>query len=82
MHSVSLRQARVTLSQLITAIELREEREIVIVRDGRPVARLVPVAALHAGPRLGVAKGLFEVSVDIDAQNDNVKRLFWLGSDS
>lgn len=76
MRSVNMLQAKTTLSRLVEAIELGEEREIVIARNGRPVARLVPVDTQQAGSRLGVAKGLFEVPEDIDAHNDEVARLF------
>lgn len=76
MRSVNMLQAKTTLSRLVEAIELGEEREIVIARNGRPVARLVPVDTQQAGPRLGVAKGLFEVPEDIDAHNEEVARLF------
>jgi antitoxin (DNA-binding transcriptional repressor) of toxin-antitoxin stability system len=40
MRSVSLTQAKITLSRLVEAIETGEEREIVITRYGRLVARL------------------------------------------
>lgn len=76
MRSVNMLQAKTTLSRLVEAIELGEEREIVIARNGRPVARLVPVNTQQAGPRLGVAKGLFEVPEDIDAHNEEIARLF------
>lgn len=76
MRSVNMLQAKTTLSRLVEAIELGEEREIVIARNGRPVARLVPVDTHQTGPRLGVAKGLFEVPEDIDAHNEEVARLF------
>ena len=69
MRPVSLSQATKTLSRLVEAIELGQEREIVIARNGRPVARLVSVDTQQPGPRLGVAKGLFEVPEDIDAHN-------------
>lgn len=76
MRSVNMLQAKTTLSRLVEAIELGEEREIVIARNGRPVARLVPVDTQQAGPRLGVAKGLFEIPEDIDAHNEEIARLF------
>lgn len=76
MRSVNMLQAKTTLSRLVEAIELGEEREIVIARNGRPVARLVPVATQQAGPRLGVAKGLFEVPEDIDAHNAGLAQNF------
>ena len=76
MRSVNMLQAKTTLSRLVEAIELGEEREIVIARNGRPVARLVPVDTQQAGPRLGGAKGLFEGPEDIDAHNEEGARLF------
>lgn len=37
------------------------EREIIIARNGRPAARLVPIERPGAVQRLGVAKGKFVV---------------------
>lgn len=76
MLAVNMLEAKSSLSRLVEAIELGREREIVIARNGRPVAKLVPLDAASVGPRLGVAKGLFEVPDDIDAHNDEVARLF------
>jgi antitoxin (DNA-binding transcriptional repressor) of toxin-antitoxin stability system len=76
MQSVNMLQAKTSLSRLVEAIEQGEEREIVIARNGRPVARLVPMDSGPAGKRIGVAKGLFVVPDDIDAHNDEVSRLF------
>jgi antitoxin (DNA-binding transcriptional repressor) of toxin-antitoxin stability system len=50
------------------------EREIVIARNGRPVAKLVPLTTAPSGKRIGVAKGLFVVPDSID--NDKVAKLF------
>lgn len=76
MRPVSLSQATKTFSRLVEAIELGQEREIVISRNGRPVARLVSVDTQRTGPRLGVAKGLFEVPEDIDAHNAELAQNF------
>ena len=76
MQSVNMLQAKSTLSRLVDAIEQGQEREIVIARNGRPAAKLVPMDAAPAGKRIGVAKGLFEVPDTIDAHNDEVSKLF------
>lgn len=76
MTSVNMLQAKSSLSRLVEAIEQGEEREIIIARNGRPAARLVPVDALPAGRRIGVARGKFEVPDDIDAHNAEVAALF------
>lgn len=73
-------QAKSSLSRLVEAIEQGHEREIVIARNGRPAARLVPMDAVLPDKRIGVAKGVFEVPDDIDAHNDEVARLFMGGA--
>jgi antitoxin (DNA-binding transcriptional repressor) of toxin-antitoxin stability system len=81
MQSINMLQAKSSLSRLVQAIEQGDEREILIARNGRPAAKLVPVGATSAGKRIGVAKGKFEVPDDIDVHNAEVARLF-LGGQS
>lgn len=76
MHTVNMLQAKSSLSRLVEDIEQGREREIVIARNGRPAARLVPMDIAPTGKRLGVAEGLFEVPDSIDVHNDEVARLF------
>ena len=76
MQSVNMLQAKSSLSRLVEAIEQGREREIVIARNGRPAAKLVPMDTVPAGNRIGVAKGMFEVPDSIDASNEEVARLF------
>ena len=45
MPPVNMLQAKSSLSRLVEAIEQGREREIVIARNGRPAAKLVPVDA-------------------------------------
>ncbi len=75
MNAVNMLEAKSSLSRLVEAIERGDAREVVIARNGRPAARLVPLQEQYR-PRLGVAKGLFEVPDDIDAHNDEVAALF------
>ena len=76
MSSVNMLEAKSSLSRLVEAIEQGREREIVIARNGRPAAKLVPVDAVPAGKRLGIAKGKFQVPDNIDAHNAEVAELF------
>jgi len=79
MTAINMLQAKSNLSRLVESIEQGEEREIIIARNGRPAAKLVPLTSVPASKRIGVAKGLFEVPDDIDANNAEVAQLF-LGS--
>lgn len=76
MQAINMLQAKSSLSRLVEAIEQGREREIVIARNGRPAAKLVPMNAAPSENRIGVAKGRFVVPDDIDAHNDEVARLF------
>lgn len=82
MQSINMLQAKSSLSRLVEAIEQGREREIIIARNGRPAAKLVPMDVAPTGKRLGVAKGAFEVPETIDAHNDEVARLFLGGERS
>ena len=77
MQFVNMLQAKSSLSRLVESIEQGEVREIIIARNGKPAARLVPVSTSPGGPRIGVAKGAFVVPDDIDANNETVARLFF-----
>ena len=76
MQTVNMLQAKSSLSRLVEAIEQGQEREIVIARNGRPAAKLVPIDTAPSGKRIGAAKGLFMVPDSIDAHNDEVAQLF------
>ncbi len=79
MTTINMLHAKSNLSRLVESIEQGEEREIIIARNGRPAAKLVPLSSVPASNRIGVAKGLFEVPDNIDANNAEVARMF-LGS--
>ena len=77
MQAVNMLQAKSSLSRLVEDIEQGRAREIIIARNGRPVARLIPLDdAAPTDKRLGVAKGLFVVPDNIDEHNDAVAQLF------
>jgi prevent-host-death family protein len=63
MRSINVHEAKTHLSQLLARVEAGEE--IVIARNGRPVARLIPI---EASPRLrqpGLDKGRIGYSDDV-----------------
>jgi len=82
MQAVNMLQAKSSLSRLVEAIEQGQEREIVIARNGRPAAKLVPMDTVPVGKRIGVAKGKFDVPETIDAHNQEVAKLFIGGESS
>lgn len=71
MTTVNMLDAKSNLSRLVEALESGAEREIIIARNGKPAARLVPIHASPVGVRIGVAMGKFttpEPDPDLEAQ--------------
>jgi prevent-host-death family protein len=67
MPIVNMLDAKTQLSKLVEAVESGAEAEIIIARNGRPAARLVPMARAATGQRIGIAKGKFEAPDPDDA---------------
>jgi prevent-host-death family protein len=65
MSTVNIHEAKTQLSKLIARVEAGEE--IIIARDGSPVARLVAVRKPTAKRVSGRDRGLFSVPEDFDA---------------
>lgn len=81
MPTVNMSEAKSTLSRLVAALESGRETEIIIARNGRPAAKIVPIQEPSAKTkRIGVAAGHFRVPDSIDTQNELVNQLF-LGSE-
>ena len=77
MKHVNMHEAKTQLSKLVDAIESGSEDRILIARNGRPAAMLVPIARPGPGIRLGLARGKFSVPSDIDQDNAEIARLFY-----
>jgi len=76
MPIVNMFEAKSSLSRLVEAVESGAETEIIIARNGRPVAKLVAIKPATTGKRIGVAKGKFVVPDTIDADGAAIVALF------
>jgi prevent-host-death family protein len=76
MATVNMFDAKTNLSRLVEAVETGREKEIIIARNGRPVARLVSLVAASPGQRVGIAKGKFVMPDSIDGDNTAIEDMF------
>lgn len=65
MTVVNVHEAKTQLSRLLEAVEAGEE--VIIARAGKPVARLIALAASPPRRQLGLLAGRFTVPEDFDA---------------
>ena len=77
MTTVNMLDAKTRLSQLVEAVESGAESEILIARNGKPAARLVPIA-----PRRKIVFGLAKdrwpsMPDDPKADDDYIDWLFY-----
>jgi antitoxin (DNA-binding transcriptional repressor) of toxin-antitoxin stability system len=78
MQTVNVLQAETQLSKLVDQIVSGEESEFVISRNGKPVARMVPIAQkVDVSRRIGIARGEFSVPENIDGTNQEIAELFY-----
>ena len=71
-------EAKTNLSRLVEAVESGRETEVVIARNGKPAARLVPIAPPRKKVIIGLAKGKYEAPSDEDwkAMDEEVLAMF------
>ena len=79
MQAVNMLEAKSTLSRLVESVESGQIREVIIARNGRPAAKLVPIDDHPREKRIGVARGKFVVPDSIDLHNDDLARMFTTG---
>ena len=79
MPIVNMLDAKTRLSRLVDAVESGAETEIIIARNGKPAAKLVPVTqGSVAGKRLGLLAGRYPALSldDFNANDETVGALF------
>ncbi|GAB7542484.1 type II toxin-antitoxin system Phd/YefM family antitoxin [Cupriavidus sp. CuC1] len=86
MLIVNMHDAKSGLSRLVEAIESGEEKEVVIARNGKPAAKLVPILPPEkdVARRIGAGKAVLanwqSFSLEqFNAADDEVARLFGVG---
>lgn len=84
MPTVNMLEAKTSLSKLVESVESGAVAEVIIARNGKPAARLVPIKAEKKAPqrRLGLAEGKYRsMSLEeFNAMDAEIERLF-LGED-
>lgn len=74
MPITSISEAKAQLSALIRRVE--EGEEVIIAREGRPVAKLVPFERVSRPRRPGALKGKIVIAPDFDELPDDLAEAF------
>jgi prevent-host-death family protein len=77
MPTVNIHKAKTELSRLVEAVESGAEAEIIIARNGKPAARLVPVPKVDVSKRIGAAKWNFDIPPPDPELDAEIAALFY-----
>ena len=80
MTTVNMLEAKTKLSKLVEAVESGAEAEVIIARNGKPAAKLVPLDARPPRKiRLGLHDGEFpDMSLeDFNADDEEIAAMFY-----
>ncbi len=80
MPIINMLEAKTNLSRLVESVESGAETEIVIARNGKPAARLVPIAAKpDVSKRLGLLQGQYPAMSleDFNSTDGEILKLFY-----
>ena len=77
MRQMNVLEAKTNFSKIIAMLERKEEKEVIIARAGKPVAKVV----LYDKPKtfddiFGIAKGKFTIPDDFDEPDEEIARMF------
>jgi prevent-host-death family protein len=78
MSTVNILEAKTHLSRLVEDVASGAQRSVIIARNGRPAARLIPIETRSV--RLGVLRGKYVIPDDIDVDNSDIAAQFGLTS--
>ena len=77
MCKMNVLAAKTNFSKIIALLERKEEKEVIISRAGKPVAKIVLYEEpFDVSKRIGVAEGKFVVPDDFDEPDDEIARMF------
>lgn len=77
---VGVQNAKANLSKYVRLVETRREPSVIIARNGRPVAKIVPVDLSPVSRRIGIAKGKFRAPENFDEYNDEAAAMLLEGT--
>ena len=81
MNEIEVSEAQVCFTNLVEAIEKGDFSEIIMTRNGHPVARLMSCKEVLSQPKIGIAKGAFEVPDPDEGTDREIVDLFYEGKD-
>jgi len=77
MCQVNVLEAKTNFSKLLFLLETKQENEIIICKNNKPVAKLTPMQGFDINKALGIAKGKWTIPDDFDDEDSIINEMFY-----
>lgn len=76
MYQVNVLDAKTNFSKLLMLLETKQESEIIVCKNNKPVAKITPMNTTDVSKRLGIAKGKLIYPDDINDGDEEIAKMF------
>lgn len=78
MCQMNVLDAKTNFSKLLMLLETKQESEVIICKNNKPVAKITPMNTTDVSKRLGIAKGKLVYPDDINDGDEEIAKMFGL----
>lgn len=76
MCQVNVLDAKTNFSKLLMLLETKQESEVIICKNNKPVAKITPMNTTDVSKRLGIAKGKLVYPDDFNDGDEEIAKMF------
>lgn len=81
MCQVNVLEAKTNFSKLLLLLETKQESEIIICKNNKPVAKLTPMHGFDLSKALGIAEGKLQYPININDGDEEIAAMFYGSED-
>lgn len=82
MCKVNVLEAKTNFSKLLALLESGDEKEVIVCRHDKPVAKMTLVPKVDVSKRIGIAKGKIKIPDNFDDMDEDIINMFYGKNDS
>ncbi|MCQ2597527.1 MAG: hypothetical protein MJ181_06725 [Treponema sp.] len=81
MCQMNVLEAKTNFSKLLMLLENKEENEVIICKNNKPVARMTLIPQTDRAKAFGIAAGKYVIPDDFDDEDPLINAMFYGGED-
>lgn len=81
MCQMNVLEAKTNFSKLLMLLENKEENEVIICKNNKPVARMTLIPQVDRAKALGIAAGKLKYPININDGDEEIAEMFYGSED-